>query len=196
MFPKEIWKPIPGYPWYEVSNLGRIKSLSRPSTYIKNGVEITRIYKEKILQAKDNGQGYVPVTLTHEIKPNKQALVHRIVARVFLGKPPKNKRHVMHLDDVRHNNAATNLRWGSNKDNVDDKVAKCRQALGETNGHATLTESGVLRIKKLLDAGRSQKAVAAKFGVNQSTISDIKNGVLWSHVTGVPKQPQRKYRGA
>lgn len=104
----EIWKDVIEYEGlYQVSNLGRVKSLSKlKKSRNKNG-EFEFMTKEIILkQALDDG--YKKVSLTK----NKKRLtlrVHRIVATAFLG----NQKNlcVNHIDFNRSNNNIENLEW-------------------------------------------------------------------------------------
>jgi hypothetical protein len=54
---------------------------------------------------------------------------------------------------------------------------------GTKNGNAKLTDETVREIKRLLATGLPQQIIAEKFGVKQRTISDIRTGTSWTHVT-------------
>lgn len=115
---KELWKEIKGYEGlYEVSSLGRVKSLRgwNGSQYIS---------REKILKitiAKDE-KHYDTVSL-HKNKKSKSCMIHRLVAEAFLPNP-ENLPHVMHLDEDRHNNKLFNLQWGTAKENSNTPLHK------------------------------------------------------------------------
>lgn len=116
----EIWKPIKGYEGlYEVSNLGRIKSLN----YNHTG-------KEKILKPTKDRYGYLQVTLCkNNIK--KQYTVHRLVAEAFIDNPD-NLPQVNHKDENKQNNNVDNLEWCDAKYNSNygtgiERRAKSRQ---------------------------------------------------------------------
>ena len=105
----EEWKAIAGYEGlYEVSNLGRIKSLSRIDS---------RGYKrnEKILKLNKDSGGYLKVSLYKNGKP-KQYNVHRLVAIAFIPNPD-NLPEVNHKDENRINNYVDNLEWCNRKYN-------------------------------------------------------------------------------
>ena len=105
----EIWKPVAGYEGlYEVSNMGRVKSLERKITF-KDGR--TKVFKKMILKPIDNGYGYLRVGLSKN-GIIKLCHVHRLVARAFVpNDDPENKTHINHRDEDKHNNSADNLEW-------------------------------------------------------------------------------------
>lgn len=74
------------------------------------------------------------------------------------------------------------LELGTHADNVDDKVSRGRQSIGESHGIAKLTESDVAEIRRLYAAGGlRQKDIAEMFGVTQSNISHITRRKQWTH---------------
>lgn len=104
----EIWKDITNYEGiYQVSNLGRIKSLGGTGKSIK---------KEKILKLTLKNGSYYGVILFKN--SNNQSLrVHRIVAKEFILNS-ENKTVVNHKDGNGLNNEASNLEWVTTKENV------------------------------------------------------------------------------
>lgn len=114
----EIWKPVVGYErYYEISNLGRVKSLSR-EIIKSNGVRQRRSeYIKKITQDAD---GYQTVGLCVN-GLNKKEKVHTLVARAFVN-GWFDGAEVNHKDFDRSNNNASNLEWVSHKDNVDHTI--------------------------------------------------------------------------
>lgn len=100
---KEIWKEIPGYDGdYQVSNLGKVKSL-------KNG-------QEKIMNLiKDKG-GYLRIGLSKN-NNTQICLVHRLVASMFIPNPLM-LREVNHIDGDKTNNNVENLEWTTRSENI------------------------------------------------------------------------------
>lgn len=115
---KEIWKDIQGYEGlYQVSNLGRIKSLGRTIKKIgPKGKIFYRDYPEKILKQTKNKKGYLTVILSKN-NENKIVRVHRIVAKTFLNLKEKGKE-VNHKDGNKENNCASNLEWITHQENM------------------------------------------------------------------------------
>lgn len=98
---QEIWKDIPNYEGlYQVSNLGRVKSLFK--------------YK-KILKPRQRN-GYLRVSLTKNNKSTNYA-VHRLVAQAFISNP-NNLPEVNHKDENKQNNCVDNLEFCTRKYNM------------------------------------------------------------------------------
>lgn len=110
----EIWKEIPNYSKYQVSNTGKIKSKSR-SWVCSRGHSITR--KEKILKGSYDKDKYVKVSLVNDNNKIKRLSVHRIVAMVFL-EDYNEKLQVNHIDGNKENNSSNNLEMVTSKENI------------------------------------------------------------------------------
>lgn len=99
----EIWKPVVGYlGFYEISNLGRVKSL-------KDNLGRDR---ELILKPQKRKDGYFTIELKRSTK-----FLHRIVAEAFIPNP-ENKPQVNHKDSNRENNQTGNLEWVTASENT------------------------------------------------------------------------------
>jgi hypothetical protein len=112
---KEVWKDIEGYEGlYQVSNLGRIKSLSR-NVYWGKTYASFRFEEEKILNYIYSKNGYLRCQLAKDGKKHNY-LVHRLVAMAFISNPD-NKPEVNHIDGNKRNNYVTNLEWVTPSEN-------------------------------------------------------------------------------
>ena len=110
---KEIWKDIPGYEGlYQVSNIGRVKSLDRTVNHSKFGV-VRRT--GKLLALCVNSKGYIVVILYKGAK-RMPCFVHRLVATAFLGE--HEGMEVNHIDCDRANNRTDNLEWVTHLQNM------------------------------------------------------------------------------
>lgn len=101
----EIWKDIEGYVGlYQVSNLGRIKSLANRSNH-----------KDEVILKPATVQGYKKVNL-YKNSNGKIYPVHRLVATAFISNE-FNKEEVNHIDGNKNNNCVENLEWNTKKEN-------------------------------------------------------------------------------
>ena len=149
----EKWKDIEGYEGlYQVSNLGRVKSLKRVIRR-KDGNNIT--YNEKILSPRDSGKGYKKVCLNKN-GISKNYAIHRLVLETF--SPCDNMKNltVDHINFNRSDNRLENLRWASQSENVIYSYKNGRHLgsrEGCKNGRATLSEEEVVNIRNMYNEG-------------------------------------------
>lgn len=109
----EQWKDIEGFEGlYEVSDLGRVKSLAR---IVSRSDGRSQKVNERILKLDGNSEYFV-VGL-HYSGATKHVPVHRLVAQTFIPNP-ENKPQVNHIDGNKHNNAVTNLEWATAEENM------------------------------------------------------------------------------
>lgn len=119
---KEIWKPIEGYGGlYEVSNLGRVRSLDRViyRTY-KGHPYWPMTLKGRILRSGTDRGGYSFVILQNHGK-KRCRLVHRLVADAFMDNI-ENKPQINHIDGNKKNNAVRNLEFCTQHENMQHSV--------------------------------------------------------------------------
>ncbi len=125
----EVWKPIPNYEEYEVSNLGRVKRLAYDKPVCGGGAQHCN---ERILLPQRRRFNYQAVALSKNDKV-KFFLVHRLVAIVFIPNP-NNLPQVNHKDEDPSNNCVGNLEWCDQKYNSNYGTSKERISLKLKNG--------------------------------------------------------------
>jgi hypothetical protein len=123
----------------------------------------------------------------------KPRYVHRLVLEAFVG-PCPDGQECLHGDGDPLNNRLDNLKWGTPKENSEDRMRLGESARGERHGQAKLTEAIVLRIVVESVGGRSRKDIAAEHGVTVGNVQAILEGRSWGHVTGLPPYQSRKRR--
>lgn len=116
----EIWRDIKDYEGlYQVSNLGRVKSLER---IIKRKLKGNLIIKECILIPSKDGGGYLHINL-YKNKKYKTCLIHRLVAQAFIPNP-ENLPEVDHINTIRDDNRLENLHWVDRKGQMANPITK------------------------------------------------------------------------
>lgn len=167
----EVWKDIPGYEGtYQVSSLGRVRSLDR----LAEGKKHTAL-KGRVLRAAVNRRGYLHVTLRKNGRSVSRE-VHVLVASAFLGLRGKEDEQVRHLDGNQLNNKVSNLRYGTRSQNQLDTY--------DYRGyHHKLTVSDVKDIRRRLSLGETGRSIAKRYGVGESNISCIKHGGTYRWLT-------------
>lgn len=176
----EHWKEIPGHEGrYEVSDLGRIRSMDRVSHYGR-WVGGTRTLKGKVLNPSPDGQGYLGSLVKVPGGKPVRIKIHLAVLTAFRGPRPPGLVGC-HNDGDKANNALANLRWGTPASNIADFV-KHGSARGSKNGAARLDEATVRGIKARLAAGETLMKIAEDHGVSVTAIWHIKSGKSWAHV--------------
>jgi hypothetical protein len=178
----ETWLPISGYEGiYEVSSLGRVRSLPRIFTRkMPDGSSQSWLTKLKVLRpGTRRGYRYVCLyrdggKLTHR--------VHRLVIQAFGGPPPSPDAMCCHGDGNRGHNAPRNLRWGTGKDNAADRLKHGTEAIGERARTAKLTEQDVVNIRRRHSAGASTRLLARDYKISASNAWAVCNNKTWRHI--------------
>lgn len=160
----EIWNPIHGYEnLYQVSNLGRIKSLLRYNR--KN---------DKILKTISNWSGYQRVTLCKN-KKHKIFSVHRLVAISFIY--PYHGETVNHKNGNKKDNHVNNLEWLTSSENMKHAFSVGLNHYGEKHGKSKITTKIASEIKKNIFL--PTKILCKKYKITHSIIYGIRNGKTW-----------------
>lgn len=182
----EIWKPIPGYEGvYEVSDLGRVKSLERITAYSDGRKQW--ILKERVLRPGLSGPGYPSVVL-YKNKVGRTHMCHQLVALAFLGERAPSME-VCHYDGDFANSKLSNLRYGSSKDNKDDQRRHGTRLKGSRVGSSVLLEEDIPKIREMANRFTSSHKyefgylnIGVMFGVSEGTIRNVVRGKTWKHV--------------
>lgn len=125
----EIWRDIPNYEGYQVSNLGRVKSLKR---FRKGKNGSLAPLKERILKPSINHRGYYQVQLWKQ-SIGKRYMVHRLVWLVFNGQIPENMQ-VNHINEIKSDNRLSNLNLMTPKENINYGTGIERSTKKRING--------------------------------------------------------------
>lgn len=185
MTEEEEWRPVVGWEGlYEVSSLGRVRSLDRiivvEATH--RSKEFTRRKRGQLLSSDHLVSGYPTVCLKARADDRRRdVFIHTLVCEAFHG-PRPDGQEVAHNDGIRQNPRASNLRWDTRQGNLDDMVAHGTRLFGEMQPVAKLTGKEVDAIRRSPDI--SQNVLAKQFGVSQQTISLIQTRKGWRHLLG------------
>jgi len=177
---EEIWKDIEGYEgYYQVSNMGRVRSVDRVVENNKGGY---CQLKGRLLKFHTTKKGYHRVNLNKNGKI-KYFLVHRLVTQAFISNP-ESKPQVNHIDGVKTNNNVSNLEWCTPSENIKHSFESgLNNNKGERHHKSKLNRDDVITIKLLYSKGKhTLKDIGNMFNVHNSTISEIINGVSWKHI--------------
>ena len=147
------FKPIPGYPNYEINEEGVVRNIK----------------KQSVLKPANNGNGYYFVYLGR----GNHCYIHTLVMLAHVG--PKQADCVRHLDGDRSNNCLSNLEYGSRTQNRHDT----RQ---HGTWGWKLTDRHVRVIRGLAKCGFTYTRLSAIFGVDRHHISHIVRRLRWQHI--------------
>lgn len=168
----EKWKIIKDYPYYEASNLGRIKR-----------IKTQKILKSGITKAKNPRP---TVVLYKNGKEAKTVSVSRIILTTFKGKPNFEKAECNHKDGIRLHNEITNLEWVTSCGNIQHALKtglRKNQAIGSRISKSKLKEKDIPTIRKMIAEGYKLEDIGNKFNVTKCTVFDIKHNKTWRHVS-------------
>lgn len=162
----EEWKDIVGYEGlYQVSNLGRIKSLGR---YVNNngGLE----YREgKIMKSAKNNNDYLFIGLWKD-GIRKNHTIHRLVAQAFIDNP-NNFPEINHKDEDKTNNRVENLEWCNSKYNCNYGTHNERMVKSHLKPILQFSKDG-----EFIRRWESGTQVKRELGFNQSNITKCLKG--------------------
>ncbi len=177
---EEIWKDVVGYEGlYQVSNLGRVKSLNHVR---KNGKSGEYMQRGKILQNLTSCCKYYQVGLSKNGRV-KLLTVHRLVAEAFIHNPD-NKPQVNHIDGNKLNNCIDNLEWCTRSENQ-LRAWKNGLQVFTNNQLKSVTKNGIPlakpvnqydKNKNFIKRWNSMKEVECSLNIPNSNITDCCKG--------------------
>jgi hypothetical protein len=168
---KEIWKEVPDYESYDVSNLGGIRRWN-----------IARTRNKEVFATTCSNAPYKMFTVSKHAKYTKLYL-HRVIAILFVpNKKPLENTHVCFLDNNIANTVASNLYWSNQKERM-TRRKKEGGYRGSKTPHAKLSKIDVLTIR-YMDHHKtmSHKEMAEYFGVHRWTIYACVKRKTWKHI--------------
>lgn len=148
----EVWRPVVGYEGlYEVSNMGRLRSLRA----WWDGPRIMRLKPRKLY-------AYVETQLTDARGVTTHRLVHRLVLEAFV-RPPEPGEEGDHKDLNPANNALDNLQWVTPQANKEKRRYPKARLTAE-------------QVRAIRERDGKHREIASEFGVTKTVITRIKNG--------------------
>lgn len=181
--PGEEWRPIANYDGlYEVSNLGRVRSVARTlEIKTKFGVRNTT-YRQKLLRGGLNDKGYRAIMLC---KDGDQRMKHvaPLVAAAFIPNP-ENKPEVNHRSGNKDDNSVVNLEWNTHRENCIHRSEVLLKNAGSNNKMSLFTDEQVREMRALYATGTiSYSDVARKYGTPINTTYGAIIGRTYRFVT-------------
>lgn len=175
-FSNEVWKPIKGFEYYEVSNLGRVRSISHVDS-------MGRMKAGKILkQGFDGKNNYLHVGLGKGGAKRYSKNVHRLVACAFIPNPHGFKE-VNHKDENKINNSVDNLEWCNHKYNS-NYGSRAGLFHGEKNPQSKIGYNCISFIRKNHKScgGEYRNCDLAKmFNISEAHVSSIAHRRRWNY---------------
>lgn len=150
---EELWRDVNGYEGlYQISNLGRVKSLKRKNKYKHN---------EEIIMKELFDGNYLFIRLSKNSK-KKNFLIHRLVAEAFI-KEIKGKEYVNHKNGIKTDNRVENLEWVTASENTIHAIK---------NGLKRLPNKKIIQIdnNKIVKHWNSIKEASETLGINRANI--------------------------
>jgi hypothetical protein len=183
-FPEiERWLPVPGWPDFDVSDWGRVRS------YLLRGNHDACLKRQAegltphIRKLSPSGTGHLNVRLTRwrDGRPERRNFgVHRLVLMAFVGPCPEGMEACHAPDPDPRNNRLNNLRWDTATENSRDVLRYGR------HHSSRLTEAEVRDIWSRLVEGRETVAeIAKRHEVRWRVVNEIKAGKTWTHFTAM-----------
>ena len=164
----EVWRAVPGFDGYEVSDRGRLRSWR---------CSLGRRTKPWMKNLEPIKGGYLLVQLQRDGKANGR-LIHRLVLEAFIGLAPAGHEG-SHMDGKPGNNCLDNLAWKTRPDNQRLKIDHGTHLARGRHPRARLSDDAVQAIRAAASSYGYRQRLAQAYGVSVATISDVRNGRSW-----------------
>lgn len=174
----EEWRTVEGHPGYEVSSLGRVRSVDR---WVLTENWQNRFYRGKpIVPWVSDEYGHLSVNLGRQWKGKLAPLI----CSAFNGPRPSSTHEAAHWDGDPSNNLPSNLRWATSQENKADMVRHGTAPRGERCGTSKLKEDQVKEIRRMRSSGGGMtfQAIADKFHVSYALVHYICGRKRWTHL--------------
>ena len=168
----ETWKEVPGFPGYEVSDHGRVRSYMKQMGPAHGGWSMTD-KPQRYLKLIPCPSGYLHTAVANN-GTSWFCTVHQLVMLAFEGPCPEGMV-ICHNDGDRKNNRLENLRY-------DTQSANVREAVWHGNRH--FDPQQILEIRKRRANGESGPTLAAEYGVSKEAIYQISTHQTYRGVGG------------
>lgn len=187
MASNEEWREIPGFPGYEASSEGRVRS------WRMGGSESRRRPAPKLLKPSRRGP-YWRVSLYVHGK-GIDVSVHQAVLLAFVGERPEGMEGRHFPDRDTSNNRLENVSYSSHQQNIDDRKTHGTVPSGDSHSARTRPETvlrgeqcGMARVneeivRSIRSCGDKLAVIAARYGIGVSTAHSIRTRRTWAHVS-------------
>lgn len=164
----EVWKQHEEFPHIEFSNQGSARKLLRNGEY------------KTLNPTHSRNQPYLQINAA----AGKKLYLHREVCKLFNPNPnPTEYKFVLHNNHDCHDNRAENLRFGTQQQNMADRLEAGHYRRGFGHNMAKLSNLDVFTIRWLwAHQAATQSEIAKYFGIKPCTISFITTGRSWKHL--------------
>lgn len=165
---EEKWAPISyfGGTYYEISNIGRCRSLPRKSLIVRRGKKVVVRTQMRYLVPKPHYQGYVNYRFQLGGKIVLQS-AHRLVAKAFIPNP-SDKPYVNHIDHNPRNNGVDNLEWVTHAENLQHSANAKRG--GGQYGAQKLGPEDRIHLIYLAQRGLNYSQIGRALGMDNTSI--------------------------
>lgn len=146
----------------------------------------------KPLKASPNSDGYPSFDAWGANGKWVKFAVHRVVCEAFHGPRPFPKAEVRHLNGIKTDNRASNLKWGTHAENMADKKLHGTDAAGERSGTTKLTWEQVREIRtRYVSGGPRREELAIEYGLPFGTLCALLTGKTWIDPDYIPPTHKR-----